>query len=471
MDRLSELYRRIVEDENLIPEAMQARIAQTFITKKDFDTLGMLAARAETTGEADRLIATRHEPQVVAGWARRAGRSREEIAKRFADEKRVSVILPLARTRNLPQEVYLHLGRPDSRKIADALLKNSSVPAACKLERIDLIMEALESERDGRQMGNVYLAINDEPEVARAILRRARRLGTALPALRALGDPDTETLDILLSRLETMLDGEALLGALIDLLETLAVLDLDERQLAILRRVVTKQARIHTETARSYWGPNFTDVKKMVSTKGRETLESIRSLGTCEDPGTATRILKELAEGRRGETTLGTLAVNTACKNPVIPVQVMVKYLEHADTEPTLCLLQNWLKAGEYDAMLELAEQGYGEPWWLPEIENPLPLLLHAIEVAKMSGRWIPSWVTEHPLVSGSPEIALETLPWHYIAQLDDTTVDTNLVLRVAASFINEKLGDDQTRWDTFAGLAEDFSGTLPELVEAALTV
>jgi hypothetical protein len=478
MTRLTELYRRILECDQPIPAAMQQRMLGD-LTKKNHELLAMLASRPELTEEVDRVIAEMTEPEIVAGWAARPGRGNEEIAARFRDEHRIANILPLARLRGLPAEVYMHLGRPESVKVAEALYSNPSVPAACKLLRIEVGIDLLESKKGWKKQAHTRDAIDGDHDLAIAVLRRARSVGVIMGALESCGGLDTETLDDLLNRLPLMIeDDREQVTALSEVLEALALLDLDDKQLGLLRKAVKKATSVHGNVKASYWSQSFDGAKFLTSPKGRDTLATIRDLEHTVEIAQAAKTLKTLASRNRGYTSVAELAVNAACRNPYLPAAVLRPYIDNADTTNLLTAIQRWMADGEYDHLVEMANEEYGAPWWLMEIENPLPLLLRAVEIAKETGTRIRGWVTEHPMVVGSPQLALDTLPWHYIADIDEvaeyspeTDVNPDLIVGAAARLITERLGTDPDKWEIFSRLAEEYDGTLPELLETASTL
>lgn len=489
MDRLVELYDRIISSKQPVPPQLQRQMVNVLAGAGAYRTLGELAERGDTCDEIDAELGQFLEPDVIRGWARRPGRQNSEITERFASETKIGNLLPIARTPGLAPEIYAALGRKDSLKLAEALTGNPDASPEAKLARIEAIMVAIEKRGGWRRQHDAVAAIGNDPRVAEAVLRRARSAGVALAALAVAENLHQETVELLVSRLEGMTGAEeAGVNLVIELLEAVAMLELDDKQLKKVRSITGIRAKEHGDGL-SYWAPDFSQAKFLVSAKGRQALEEVRNLGTA-DPETVERVLRNVAGKQNADNPLETVALVAAARNPRLTPKTLKPVIEDIPGDDAIKLLNRWMADGHVDDVLDVTREYYSAPWWLDRIVDPLPLLRRAAEKARTNGDPVPSWVVEHPLIAGSPRLAIELLPWHCLADADEARgyleekelsrdaddtrredAGTNTVMTAVLQLLEERLGSDPVKWDTFRGLADEFQGTLGELLDTAATV
>jgi len=490
VDRLIDLYKCIIDSDKPIPVRMQPQMIAVLTEAGDYSALGSMAERSDTSEEADKQLGAILEPEVIRGWALRHGRQSSEITSRLAGETRIGNLLPIARTRGMSPEVYTAIGRTESLKLAEALLNNPDVPAEAKLCRVEAITACLDKQRGWRQQHSITAAIGEHPGLAEALLRRTRSALVALAALEVVPRPQAETVEILVSRLDDMVEAEDIaVNTVIKLLELTALLDLDAKQLRHLRAIVKKCVTEHDDTT-SYWGPDFKHAKFLVSKEGRRALEESRGLETA-DPDTVVRVLKSTTGKANAEHPLEQVALASASKNPRVAPKILKARFEDIPADHAVAMLERWLADGQVDDVLDVAGEEYSTPWWLDRMSDPTALLLRSIEKARLDSDLIPDWVITHPLIAGTATRAIELLPWYCLAEADkaqiyftkaqsyfaDDEEDVTLprtestLMTEVLQIIAARLGDDQTKWDTFQGLADEFEGTLSELLDAATTL
>jgi hypothetical protein len=122
-------------------------------------------------------------------------------------------------------------------------------------------------------------------------------------------------------------------------------------------------------------------------------------------------------------------------------------------------------------------------PQWFEDLVDPLPLVSATLDAASASGGEPPAWLLRHPGAFSSPQRAVEALPWKYITALDAVELTDELgpvdadtagpadVVRVAREMLLDSLGDDAHSWEVFSQLADEFEGTLPDLLFAAANI
>jgi len=124
-----------------------------------------------------------------------------------------------------------------------------------------------------------------------------------------------------------------------------------------------------------------------------------------------------------------------------------------------------------------VALEAWGEPEWLGLLSDPRPVLEEIVSLARTKGEALPNWLMTHPAVYHQPEMALKLLPWQSLHQVSnvpqygsDENVDPakrDLVVDAAQKVIADRMGTDPQKWEVFATLADEFEGTLHELLDA----
>lgn len=481
MDAVTSFYERLITNTSPIEPVLQVRIIEHLVRTKEFALLGKLAARTDLSVEAEARVVSRNEAQVLAGWAVRPGRTHQELITRLAGEKRVSTLIPLAKMEGLPEEIYHEIGKRSSVKLTEALMTNPSVPAEIKLKLIDGIATLLDRKGSWYAAMAVEEAIGKDENLRRALAIHSCRSRVVVAALMVFPVELPKDLTAnLIERLDLFVSSEASQNdQLAELLDRLAVQDLDAAQLKKLRPLVNRLAKIE-KSSPSYWGtPSYDSPKHLLSEKGRATAARIRELASSTDATRSQKILTEILVSPKASEKLPyrEAAYTALSANTVLPASLVQPYLEHFSGYDTDRVVRTWCARGEIKALAELAGDGWGEPEWLDSVADPRPILEQVVVLSRSRDEGLPHWLFTHPAVYTSPSTALMLLPWQSLHQVTSTpefgadrSVDQtkrDLVVDAAQKLIAERMGTDPQKWEVFATLAGEFEGSLPELLDA----
>jgi hypothetical protein len=264
-----------------------------------------------------------------------------------------------------------------------------------------------------------------------------------------------------------------------DLLVRLSVQDLTTEQLKTLRKMVNSLAKESTNTY-SRWGASFYDTAKhLLSEKGRKHASQIRRLASSTSAEESQKLLRELLGAPKTSAKLPYReAVYPAIAvNQVLPAKLVKEYLDEFSGIDERRLFATWCSRGEIKTLAEVALDGWGEPEWLELLNDPLPIFEEIVSLARTKEEALPNWLLTHPAVYRQPELALKLLPWQSLHQVStvpqygsDENVDQtkrDLVVDAAQKVIAERMGADPQKWEVFATLADEFEGTLHELLDA----
>lgn len=478
MDAVTSFYERLITNPSPIEPVLQVRIVEHLVRQKAFGLLGKFAARVDLSEEAEARVVSRDEAPVLAGWASRPGRTHEELTRRLSNEKRVTTLLPLAKMPGLPADIYAEIAQRSSVKLTEALMANPSVPEEIKLSRIVEIVSIL----DKRKHWYAEQAVSEFAGTS-TTLRRALAAHTCNPSILMavipgdLVEMPSELTASIFARLDRLAEcRESQIG---DLLVRLSVQNLTAEQLKTLRKMVNGLVKSSKNTY-SYWSTSCYDTAKhLLSEKGRKHASQIRRLACSTDVEESQKLLRELLGAPKNSAKLPYRdAVYPAIAvNQVLPAKLVKEYLDEFSGFDERRLFATWCSRGEIKVLAEVALEAWGEPEWLELLSDPRPVLEEIVSLARTKGEALPNWLMTHPAVYHQPEMALKLLPWQSLHQVSnvpqygsDENVDPtkrDLVIDAAQKVIADRMGTDPQKWEVFATLADEFEGTLHELLDA----
>lgn len=513
IESLTALYRCFVESGQPLDPGVQVGMVRNLVAAEEFSLLAEFATRPDVSPEADALVKECNNPQVIAGWASRPGVDTAEVLERLSGEKRVAALLPLASRSNLPPEIYgMLLGRGSS-KLTKALLENADTPLEAKKKFLPEFIAALEHpDRRGhryQRVGELRRFVCEDVDVILGVLALANDPVMLTCALEILEEkfPGRRTEGIRLvvprvksvvslrieSDLTTMASCDA--SGLHELLEVLGAADLDPAQLKDVRAALAVVTARFKKLKCEYM---LKDAKNRLSKSGRETLVEVMELASTADSGRAKALIKKLITAPRADDGPHyEKAVKAAVGNLGLPVELLLSLNEDLDDEDRLVLVTRWLKDGRTEAAAKLLVDEYLADSYLENIEDAAlvrSLIEATVRVVVEQGADVPSWALRHKALIDDPELAISLLPWKSISEVadpdpfgDSDDVDavpvyepvsdrdvvssTERVYQAAQQIIAERLGGDLHKWETFAALAEEFDGTLPDLLNAAASL
>jgi len=497
---LVRLYAHLVETGSRIDVRAQYHMAQTLLDAKEFPLLAQLAGREDLCPRADALLAGCGDPRVLAAWAQRPGRSTNDLLRCLKNEKRVSTLLQLAKTPDLPEVVYAEIAGRGSTKLTKALLLNPSLGDAVKETHLTRFVEAIDAEDDHRKQP-LLRNFGTGPALLARIVDRTDSPHTALLALTELRlrwpEQAPDAAKTCIERIDDLLPsgGPAYHYLEHELLELLAEHQLDHDQTRKLRATASRRSKKQGKTHRGLMAAT----NALLSDAGRKKLAQVDELATTDDVARAKTLIANLLTGVRKQGAFPyQQAVRALARNTRLPAKIVMPFMDDFTNEEEQTTILRWIEKGETAAAVEKALTAWCAPQWVDALDEPLELIRLVVSRAAETDSEIPDWVLEHPATLASPETALQLLPWKavtalgYLHQMADeyedapwdatgasehTTSDRSVVasavavIHAAHTLMVEKLGDDRHAWETFASLAEEFDGTLPDLLAAATSL
>jgi hypothetical protein len=480
---LQKLYERLITGTLPIVASMQKRMITYLIREKEFGLLGRMATRTDLSPESEVTLRDRSEALVLAGWASRPGLTADELIARLGDETRVSTLLPLAKMEGLPEEVYATISRNRSVKLVDALLENPSVSVTIRLAMVDAIVASLDKKSDWSVRGNLATYTCQNDEILTAIAFGSHKPNVVAAALDALvtGVPGP-LLDDIIERVDSLLenaDGEARNKGGSMLLATLARNELTAPQLKKLRAVANTFAKNEVNHWWAYGDISYRDVKKMLSPIGRETLSKVKALADCTDEVQSRKIFRELVPPNKRFADEGFAAdaiLDAVSRNTALPASLVKPLFDGMLESAKARLMRTWMARGDLAVVAEVASEEYSEPHWLETMADPTPVLAAVVAHVLSKDEVIPNWVLSHRAIHSCPETAIALLPWRCLSEVRETcwfdsgaerSATGDAVVDAAHKRIAERLGDNPLKWEVFETLADEFEGSLPDLLDA----
>lgn len=494
---LLKLYERLITSALAIEPSMQRHIVEQLVRTKKFGLLGRLVSRTDLSSETDAAIAKRTEAVVLAGWASRPGLTTRELIDRLSTDKRVATLLPLTALQGLPAEVYSTLAAHGSTTLTAALMLNPSVPIAVILTHIDNMVRVLDSTKYWDLNEAIVMCARGDASILREIISRSSKPDVIVAALAVCQQPPAGWVESCVSRIDALIGIEisqdgAYHHAGESLLDVMACQDLTAEQLKKLRGLANILTKKCTEESTSYYSRTYENAKKMLSPKGRNILADIRRLKTSTDARESVQLVDKLLgtevtsahfllnrskSAVRDDEFYRQHAIEALPYNEVLPVATVKPFVDELDiTTDMPRLMANWVKRGELEAVAQCAATNGSTPSWLVTLSDPLATIKAVVKYVLDKKEDVPRWVLSHPLVLASPDTALALLPWQWLSSVSENswiTVDGQAALakpdalvHAAQVLISFRLGDDSRKWEAFTALANEFEGSLPDLLD-----
>jgi len=490
------LYERLISGSLPIEPIMQRQIFEHCLKFKKFKTLGRFAARTDLSDETEASLAKRQEALVLAGWASRPGLTGKQLMERLAGDTRVSTLLPLAGLPALPQEVYGSIAARDSTKLTTVLMTNPSVESSTMMAHISSIVRVLEGARYPHQVERLLADwVSKDDTLLQEILVRSDKPSIILEVLNAVKEPPHDWVESCMSRIDAIVAADSAvhdhyLRRFSTFIEELASTDLTPEHLKKLRSITNALiTKAEKDESSIHHARTYETAKTMLSSKGRDLCADALRLKECTDLRESVRLFKKILPSAKGghaamynrktpsvEEAFLPTSLNAVSYNKVLPIDLVAPYLEFMADEPSMNrLMHNWISRGELSAVAAHAAEAWNTPEWLAALSDPLAVLQATVKHVLDRKEDIPGWVLTHPLVLDSPDTALSLLPWKWLSSIathiwgeidqGSAQAKADVLLNKAQAFIVSRLADDPQKWETFSKLAEDYDGTLPDLL------
>lgn len=502
IESLSALYERVIDGKQPLNPLFQVGMVRHLIAGKEFALLAKFAARPDVAPEADALVKECDNVEVIAGWASRPRCDTAQVLERLSDEKRVTALLPLASASNLPSEVYGMLLARQSPKLAKALLANTGLSTEVKEKFLPEFVAALEHRERGtydyHRIANFAaftgkdvdllvksLAFACDPVL---IVAGLERLEEEAPARLA------EAVALVVSRIgdiigtkkdEVESSAAARASGIPELLENLGAKELVPEQLKDVRaalKTVSEQFQQHR------CADLLLTAKFALSRKGREALADVLELGSTTDPVRAGKLVKQLVTGGRASAGPYYLKARRAVVDNVgLPVELVLPLVADLGEDDLRILVSRWLERGDFESAAKILYEEYDVSEYIGHVKDATPIIEAVVRIAAAENDVIPGWVLEHEALLADPKLAISLLPWKALSDIEDPEYADGFddeppalredpdavngagqVTQAVHELIAASLGNDLHKWETFAALAEEFDGTLPDLLHAA---
>lgn len=471
-DRLHVFYAGMLDDPEA-PASVQRRVYGYACGAGDRKLLTRLASHPALLDELDDAFAESSDAYIVRAWMSRPGRPAEAIAARAAGETRITVLSCIAQVEGLTDETFAQLAMADHHKVAEALLANPSTPdgplaaaAASYTRDISSRCDAgMASYKLARLLEPLKVPVASCPGAGPAMIAV-----TGQPALLALAatspflTPDDAALACQ-KALDFIAPEPTSSWRATDVIFARAAV-----MIAALRgpgrdeRVETKARRLLTQLNAELTNKSSTALRSLIgdlasAIKGRGI--SVRERARLEQA----RRFCELAQHQRDELVADVVAQGPPAATRLLmsspqttPAQAFALAVSSKDDFSAVATsLQSRRSDPEtYGAMLA-ARPGLIERH-LAQCTDPSAALLACIRTAGADGRKMHRAVLESPLLNLS--MLLEA-PAGVLAQ--DLPAQTR---RLVSELVSDRLGDDETAWQTFEGLIGQFDGPVKMLLE-----
>lgn len=457
---VSIFYSQLLYSEKPLDPVTQKSVFRYFLRAKKYKELGRLAERVDTIAELDAKLGSRNEIGVITGWLRRPGRTREEIVSRLTKEKRVSALLPLASMEDLPDEVYERVALQDSAKISVALLANKSVPRPIRTARAAALFadpnfgywNAVEAAKTSHLFDPGFVA-DLAPQVssltgAHFCLSNGKVASTDASRFLAMALAAEKTAQSDVHRYNR--------ATYEDVLCLLVETDLVAKDVEVL----TKALRRGQKRYQSSYGRNdFARGLSVLESRNSEFEVLLAEFVSCTDPvrtGERFTALFQAATDYQKERVL-----SAGCRHQHLSSALMFPHVEDVRGTDEEALIREWERRGDTTvlgrAMISVFYGGH----WLEVLKDPLPVLVEAFHACGSDDP--PYWLARDQLILDHPERVVDLLGWGNLLVL--ASEDDKLRGAVSEK-VTSRLGSDPLLWENFDSLAEDFSGTLGELLD-----
>jgi hypothetical protein len=184
------------------------------------------------------------------------------------------------------------------------------------------------------------------------------------------------------------------------------------------------------------------------------------------DPDSARLRLHDLMERYREPSAVDAI-LHSAGRHLGVPAREVYALMLERDLMLSGALVARLAREGNHGIVTDLFEESYSSihmPWFLAYLDTPDTTTRAYLEAVSASGRLWPDWSTHVIVDGGYLEAVLDKIRWAAVAQIADHP-GVAVLIRQA---LQRELGDDHQRWEAFRVLAENFEGSLADLLTAA---
>jgi len=495
---LTKLYTALVTTELALPGELQAAIANWCLAGNGRDTIfAELVRRSDLIPSVDALASASDKAKVKSAWLSRPGRSPEELSALIKAEKRASVLISVAESENTTAELLEAMALDARITVAEAVLRSSLATDTALLAVLPRILSKPRTHSIASVAGRI---IRDRPDLHNSLARTVNEDG-AIHLMGTSGldnvaikrmvkllvdEPFKKSLDLIKQDPTRLTRGarfyrDPLVTRLSNALQRASTLIASPNcDVAMLRNsaklwfeIVAASGEHHTDlpdiTSDTFLWFNAArgdkEAIEIIKQSCKNRLDTIEEAKSSTDANRITSLCEQVIRNNDNEI-LEALLANTSVKASMLPTDY---YGFNAKLEAFLIpLLERSENPNTDSSLVELGA------YVLTRSSTPDKTLgqisshdrIFAKTVLARAANEISTWRLTRLLEDDHyADVIAKNLGMSSLASLLEHNPDMASKL---VPLLVDRFGSDSSAWETFHSLADDFTGSVNELVEAA---
>lgn len=458
--RESNLYRQLLEAEN-ISLPMQKRILDYGRRRKKWSLLIQLANYPQLAPEIDQQIGEHNELEILVAWAKKPGRTEQELTTRLAADKRVSVALSLANLPDLNRELYAALATIDSTNLTTALAKNVSVPFDIRLSLMSKVAQTPPRstyDPDGFLKEICVGVTDDETD---QFYQKILETTTATPYIRVCFDRGIVTakhIDQYVSNFTEIYnygkgkwhhDARTILAKI-----TRSTISRDQRN-----TLIDTLEKMYDQNSKEYLNNQIPPAIALLKNYDETIEQDLQTLIATTDTASADQLVGSLLARKCSDTQ--ERALHIAAEHEHVSAKIVIPFLETMGMLDQRAFIQKLEQRGDLEILADIAVGGKHIHW----LENSLPVIMVIVKRCIAAETTIPDWTMREGVLANNLEIGLHHTSWELLSGRANQVEGLATLIEKT---ILENLEDNASYWETFSNLSEEYTGSLFELLQVA---
>jgi hypothetical protein len=467
----SQVYHDLLNS-TAVPATVQRRILHWGNSHSDPALLAHLAAIDELDPEVENSLAQTEHAEVLLAWANRPGRSTEALIERLMKEKRATLLVGLAQRSELSQEVYTKLADSRSITVRWALLANTSVDLQTRESIARTLAPEFTKDHQGarRQLTQTLGAERSLWAIFVNSIRSDIVVDAAFDAKVVDGDIQVKIVDYVIKRLN---DGSLCYELSTAIGKIVRKPDLDPATATRLQNALESfVGRFQGSRFSSYEVTRASDSLKMLRTRPQEGLEDLlRAVANANDAEQLQTAVESYLVATAGSSLDKTLLAETIITHPQVTPELVSEYITTLRFTNWAEVASRFVDAGQWDHLAAIAE-AMGMTNYLIEVGEHREVIERVLrrsfvnsnyDASSRSSYWL---LNPHrpEIISKFEDLILAYVPAALVVSIPE------LGPRVLNDLVNT-FGDDPRRWEMFETLIVEYDGTLPDLLETAVSL
>ena len=448
-----------------VPVAVQRRILQWGTTHQDATVLSRLVSIEGLDPDIETELVQSSHLEVLLAWANRPGRSSNDLAERLLKEKRASLLVGLAGRDDLTEEIYTHLSENKSVNVRWALLANTNI----KLELREKVAKTLAPEfRKDNYGGRRQLidSLGTELSLWRIFLDNITTNVVVSTAI-ALDIVDKPIMDRIVSYIEKNASNRVTNHSVTELAQSLSRrAELESDHVARLVLALEGYFQLIKDNSYSYESRRVQETINQLKARPEgglgHMLDAIKSASNEEDLINAVREYENTTKNMRLDNSI---LANAVVEHPLVTTDLMGQYFRTTDYKTWADVSKKLCSESRFDLLSAIAAQ-IGLEQLIGMIGFRSEIVQHMLNSAYIGRELDMDRALSHWFHSDISSDSITAMRDEFIAVVPATQLMSSAVLApIAMVLLEEQLGDNQKRWETFETLVSEYQGTLPELL------